>query len=297
MPIDLARGKMTGPPVVENYGPPTRADWSVDGKFLAYNSTGSNGIKSIAIRSVESGSLRELQPALQYFPFPRWMPDGRSLITAGRDLKGRNGIYQIDARTGEVASVTEGRVGAPAVSPDGRKIYYGVDFSPRTPGSPRFVFVERDLASGTTRDVYQVPEDSLSGFAEVSPDGRYLAAIISDKASTTDALMQIPVSGGEPRELLRVNRPEWFHRYAYLSWTPDNNALVVGKFNANDKKELWLVPISDGNARKLDIDISAMVSRGFRLSPDGRQIAFVVGEDAREIWALENFLPVRAASK
>jgi hypothetical protein len=109
--------------------------------------------------------------------------------------------------------------------------------------------------------------------------------------------MQIPVSGGEPRELLRVNRPEWFHRYAYLSWTPDNNALVVGKFNANDKKELWLVPISDGNARKLDIDISAMVSRGFRLSPDGRQIAFVVGEDAREIWALENFLPVRAASK
>jgi hypothetical protein len=37
---------------------------------------------------------------------------------------------------------------------------------------------------------------------------------------------------------------------------------------------------------------------GFRISPDGRQIAFVAatGGTGQEIWAIENFLPKRRPS-
>ena len=63
----------------------------------------------------------------------------------------------------------------------------------------------------------------------------------------------------------------------------------------------WRVPLT-GQARKLDIDTSHWDRFGggdFQLHPDGRQMAFVAaaGEPGAEVWALENFLPVRSAKK
>jgi hypothetical protein len=38
-------------------------------------------------------------------------------------------------------------------------------------------------------------------------------------------------------------------------------------------------------------------SFGFDVHPDGRQIAFVAGENKEEVWVLENFLPAVNAKK
>ena len=64
--------------------------------------------------------------------------------------------------------------------------------------------------------------------------------------------------------------------------------------------ELWLVPVNDGQPRKLDIDVATWSLDGlggFRLHPNGHQIAFLAGERSQEVWALENVLPTVKASR
>ena len=48
---------------------------------------------------------------LWYVQQPRWSPDGRSFVTAGRDNKGRGGIYQIDVQGGDATLITDGSLG------------------------------------------------------------------------------------------------------------------------------------------------------------------------------------------
>src|SRR5207248_651574 len=127
-PIDLEAGKLLGPPVTftqgfidgAEYGP----NWSPDGKYLAYVVNGDSGA---AIRSVATGQVRLLPRTLTYYRNPSWSPDGRWLLTSGRDLKGREGIFQIDAQTGEVTPVIvgDGLTGDPQWAPDGKKVYFG----------------------------------------------------------------------------------------------------------------------------------------------------------------------------
>jgi Tol biopolymer transport system component len=113
----------------------------------------------------------------------------------------------------------------------------------------------------------------------------------------------LPVGSGEPRTLLRVNWPERLRGDQSMSpaWTPDGGALIVAKvlMHGTPSSELWRVPIDGSAPRKLDIDVENWTGDGFRLSPDGRRIAFVAtaGKQRLEIWAVENFLPALAAKK
>jgi Tol biopolymer transport system component len=85
-------------------------------------------------------------------------------------------------------------------------------------------------------------------------------------------------------------------------WTHDSSALIVTK-DTGSRLELWLVSVAGGPPRKLDIDPSIWLGGAssndveFRVSPDGRSIAFVMGKTAAEVWALENFLPAPGARR
>jgi TolB protein len=236
-----------------------------------------------------------LRPALAYFNEPYWLPDGRSLVVFGRDFKGRGGIYRIDARDGRETLITEvADINPVQVSPDGRKIYYKIGYD--NPEHRPARIVERDLISGETRDVHR-KGGSSEGSIELSPDGRSLATIVTDEAAKTSTVMLIPIDGGEPRDLLRVSLPDRLAPYGNMSWTPDSRAVIVVKTNG-DRKQLWRVPTSGGGAQKLDIDMAGWAIAdfaGIRLHPSGRQIAFFVGQDSREVWALENIVPGSSA--
>jgi Tol biopolymer transport system component len=99
-PLEPGRGK-TSPHAGLSKGfvaGTTVPDWSPDGKQLAYAAC---DFHCIVIRSVETGESRQL-PSLVYGAGPpRWSPDGRSLAFNGRDFKGRNGIFVVDAATGQ----------------------------------------------------------------------------------------------------------------------------------------------------------------------------------------------------
>jgi Tol biopolymer transport system component len=295
-PIDLAAGKLLGPPKSFAQGfvlDSRNLSWSPDGKYLAY--AGQDGAV-IAIRSVATGQVRRL-PTVGYVQFLNWSPDGRSLLARGEDLKGRPGLFRIDVQSGESTPVafTEHRNGPTFAkwSPDGKKVYFSRAAYDQD-GGP---FIEKDLTTGVERQVSR----ELAG--PVSLNGKYFAV------AHPDSLLVVPVDGGQPHELVRLKEPEKFvTRHDNLGsrrevWTPDSSAVLVVK-DTGSRRELWLFPIADGQPRKIDIDPDIWMngslapgSDGFSLSPDGRSIAFQMGKQSDEVWALENFLPGLSAAK
>jgi Tol biopolymer transport system component len=292
--IDLGAGKPMAPSprdfqrFIGSGGTP---DWSRNGEFLSYKVCGAADAVpcTLAIASVATGRVRELQPKLRYFNGPRWSSDSQSVIVYGRDLKGRQGVYRVDAQTGDVSPVVVPRPGQlEQLAPDGKKIYYRL----------RIGLFERELESGVEREIFRHKGGSVS--MALSPDGRYIGAVDrSDKSST---LLLIPIAGGEPRELLRASRPEQLDGFRMI-WTPDSRAVIVPKLLSTDgeRKQLWLVPVTDERPRKLDIDVDSwlMPGGGFQLRPDGGQVAFVAeaAGSGPEVWALENLLSLPSAKK
>jgi Tol biopolymer transport system component len=295
--IDFTTGKQTAPPFrpIEHFtGSNSMPAWSYDGKSLAYISW-RLGRRIIAIQSTGTGEVRELEmrPSLGYLQGLSWAPDGRSFAVFGTDLKGRDGVFRIDASTGELAAIL--------VPPPERLSYEGFSWSP---DGKRLYFhsqaggiYERELSSGNQREVTRGSLGPIS----LSPDGRWIATYRSDASTKTHAVVLIPVEGGEPRELLRVSEPQWINNTA-MPWTPDGRAVLVRKMliDGGAQSELWLVPIADAPPRKLDFDakrVPPYAQGKIRLHTDGRRLAYDSGESQQEVWVLENFLPALKASR
>jgi len=172
-------------------------------------------------------------------------------------------------------------------SPDSKRLYYlsGKDGSVH----------ELDLASGTDRVVVSGGPEITVGRTQaisLSPDGRTLAVSRVDAATKSQAVVLVPLAGGEPRELLRGTESQ---QLTPATWMLDGRAVLVTKLlrpNA-PPKELWLVP-TDGTApRKLDFDanrLSVDIHGRVSIHPDGKRIAFVVGALKKEVWVFENLL-------
>jgi hypothetical protein len=126
-----------------------------------------------------------------------------------------------------------------------------------------------------------------------SPDGRWLAFFRTGKVANAGVLVVLPVRGGQPRELamrVHVGKADQEQLTDIVPmWTPDGRALLVERLRGATR-EFLLVPVDGSAPRKADIPLTGF---GHRLSPDGRQLAYVVGAGRMEVWVLENFLPVK----
>jgi Tol biopolymer transport system component len=296
--LDLQTGMQVATPTrpIQRYvGTNLAADWSPDGKQLAYisqrgfNPTNNTG-RIIGIRSMADGVERELYPKLLYFGPLDWAPDGRALLTAGTDIKGRTGVFEIDVRSGEAALVVEAPLNAhPQWSPDRRHIFYR-----RTPGDLNdWTLIERNLSSGAERAIAR----GAFGFYSVSPDGTLLVATVGGVApARAPALAVIRVDTGEVKELLRVSAPRSFPPYIAPQWTPDGRSVLVIKRAPN---ELWLVP-TNGAPRKIEVDDWGWgpgSNSQMSIHPDGRQITYLGGVLSTQVVVLENFLPSPVARR
>jgi Tol biopolymer transport system component len=304
--LDFATGRFLSPPVtpIQTYvGSNELPDWSPDGKYLAYASLrGTVGTRYfvIGIRSTETGQTRELTPSPGFFLLQSlvWAPDGRSFTVAGRDIKGREGIFRVDALTGQTTVIVarEENEGPRflAWSLGGEKLYYR-----GRSGGQEWAVIERDLASGKERELIRKP---FVGAFYLSPDGRFIAAGTVDSKSAAAVL--VPIAGGEPRALMRVDQlvlVVGFSGQVFTvgGWAPDSHSVLIRKLPPGGQPEVCLVSL-DGDVRKLDLRMDAAQRRfGLRIHPNGRQVAFQESETPMmtQVWVLENFLIKSTANK
>ncbi|MFZ5928034.1 MAG: hypothetical protein ACOYX1_11360 [Acidobacteriota bacterium] len=291
--LDVSAGKITEIPVaapnyIASHG---RPDWSWDGRSVSYASCGNLGGANckLLIRSMDTAQIREVRHTLSYFVTARWSPDGSCFVMRGTDFKGRTGIFTVDARTGVTTLVAELNSAEPQWFPDGKSISYLASNGTQV--------MQRDLTTGTERLLYK-SEDKI-GSAVLSRDGRYLLVTTGAVSGKDSIALLVPVGGGQLRELLHTKQPERIQGFGGANWMPDGSGALLIKGTADRKgKELWYVPVSNGQPRKLDVDLSQWAGgTGFTLHPNGRQIAFVAGERQGEIWSLENFLPGPSAKR
>jgi Tol biopolymer transport system component len=278
--IDLETGKVAVPPapVTTRYdGAPSRITWSPDGRRLLYVSLGSamgNGNNNLTIRSAETGEERFLSTSLRNVWDVRWAPDSRSLLASGMTVTG-NALFKVDAETGDLTRLAEGRW-APRMSRDGKTMVYN------GPGGIR----RRNMETGEDSAVETA---RVRVFEDLSPDGREM--VFQDDS----AIKIAPLDGGAPRELFRG--PLWY----VPRWTSDGRSIIAQALDTKTgwytaTSELWRIPVQGGTPLKLDLSIAGM--QDFALHPDNRRFAFSVSEGTRtELWVLENFLPGPEAAR
>jgi Tol biopolymer transport system component len=280
--FDFASGQFLSTPVdlAISGHPPV---WSPDGKAVAYVSSG------ITIRSLDTGRVRQLRPALVYFSELRWSPDGRALAVNGTDANGRKGIYGIDTGTGDVSPLVPTiDLGAePSVvgwSQTGKSIFFSRAWSS---GTDKAVAVfERDLSSGAEREVIR---RAGLGSASLSPDGQYVGAVFTNQADGSHGVVLVRTAGSEERILL-VDKSAT----SLAMWSPDSRAFFVMKRTADGNQELWRLPLDGGQPRKTDVALKTVGA--FSVHPDGRQIGLVAGiRKATQIWKVENVFPAAGA--
>jgi Tol biopolymer transport system component len=308
--IDPETGKIMVPPheainrFVESNATP---DYSPDGKYLAYISRRppmttrytTNPIGNVlCIRSLETGEEREFRPDINRFGWPRWSPDGRSVLIVDWNANNLMGYYQINTQTGNVTPVLprtkRGNLfGGHVWSRDGKTIFYG-----RRDGKDNiFQVIVRDLKSGTEKVLYR-SDDKFN--ISLSPDGQWLALIFVSKEKPR--LIVMPAAGGESRELCRFEEDDGFifGSSCSITWTADGKYILFTMIDSkidDPQWELCRIPTDGGELEKLGLKMSGSF---FNLSvhPDGRHIAFSSREQSgSEVWVMENFLPTMPVAK
>jgi Tol biopolymer transport system component len=269
------------------------AFWSPDGRHLAYIqergfAPGSGSRTVVAIRSMETGQVRELDLGLTgSFSSPRWLSDGRSIRVTVWNPNDADTVefYRVDVQTGSTHVLGAG--GQP--SPDGQWVFYSrADQNPE--GQAAFRVMRKHLATGDTTSLFQTPYGpwgQISGM-RLSPDGQTLAFGYGPEGP--DRLVLLPVDGGEPRELALPNIG--WPGPTRIAWMPDGNALLLWRH-----PEVWHVDLDMGEAEAIGLSIAG--GRGIHLDmhPDGRRIAYTDGTESTELWVMENFLPTDASER
>jgi Tol biopolymer transport system component len=276
-------------------------EWSPDGKSLAFKVLRLVNA-SLVIQSVETGQSREIQPKMTSFNWPRWSPDRKSFLLQGTDDHARQGIFRMDATTGELQAVTiagagEG-FGMPQWFPDGKRILY--QSRPFSSGKSVKSIRERDLKSGHEREIASgadLADDDAGRLTVVlSPDGRSFAHVREDPATKQGSLNLVSLKEGRTRELVRFGADK---QIMVNGWTPDGKSLIYsereGWVRLSDGHEepdfaTWIVPVEGGAARK--IELNEPWARQVRVNPDGKRIAFWIPNNTPEqVWMVENVRP------
>ena len=265
--------------------------WSPDGRLLAYlvsEEAVSVSFSGVAIRSLETGDERTLNPQLTQVYGVQWFPDNRALLLGGTDFKGRQGYYRLDAQSGAVTAIRhrspdEPNIGGGALSPDGKTLYIGMAADPKGRTS---VLMARDVASGQEREIHRSPA-AMHGLSP-SRDGLQLAMALRDAVTGKTSIVILPATGGTPRTVLALPEGQTILPNAGpMQWGTSNHLLVTIRTNAGRQTDIWAVALDGSGARKLEMSLSRLTPPQARLHPDGRRLLFRNGEVTKELWALE----------
>ncbi len=248
--------------------------FSPNGQWIAFVSdrTGANGKGGDNIWIMKTDGTQPRQVTHETFRLvtqPAWMPDSQYIVarkhfTGRRSLgAGEMWLYHASGKTDGVqltAKQSEQKdTGEPAVSPDGRYLYYSLDATPGASfeydkdGNPGIYAIDRlDLRTQQTERLVAGPGGACRPVP--SPDGRSVAFVRRVRYVST--LFVMDLQSGAARAvyapLERDNQETWAVHGVYpaMAWTPDGKSLVF-----------W----AQGRLRRLDVASGQAAEVPFRV--------------------------------
>lgn len=240
--------------------------WSPDGTQIAYLAESPNF--DVMVVAAAGGEPRQLttSPALEV-PIA-WLPDGSGVIyiTQG-DSRDTHVVSLADGSTRRLVDV-DGSVEA-QFSPDGGKIAYELGL----PDGKVTVWVW-DAATKAHRQLTFEGREGLDEGLAWSPDGRFL--LYRSHQTGNPDLWVADVTSGELRQLTTDVRPDINGR-----WSPDGRWVAFLSYRGG-QWDIWIVPSAGGDAIRVTDD-RASEEPGFRWTPDGQGITFVLDSAASRI--------------
>lgn len=220
-----------------------------------------------------------------------WSPNGKRIamrtILGGSLPGGVFGIHIIDAGTGDTLTSLRRRNPPEEDVEDQITDHAWID-------EETILFASRgglgafDVSSGEERSVWKAPPQMVVHAMTLARDSLRAAISVSDIAAKEwFAVAVVPSSGGEHRELLRVNRPEilWTE-----SWDINRRSVLVTRWDSSKpftsrRSQLWTVPV-DSAAKPSPLPLALPGLNEVKMHPDGRRIAFSAGAPTWESWML-----------
>lgn len=233
--------------------------FSPDGREIAFTSDRAGGNNLWRMKSDGSGATQVTEENFRLFNNPVWTPDGQFLIgrkhfTSERSL-GAGELWLIHRDGGDGLQLTKRKndqmdLGEPAVSPDGRYVYYSEDVSSgdtfeynKNVHAVIYAIKRLDRETGETRTLVSTPGGAIR--PQPSPDGRRLAFVKRVRDKTV--LHVLDLASGEVKPvwdgLSHDQQEVWaiFGPYPNFNWTPDSKSVVIWA-----QGKLWRVDMQTG---------------------------------------------------
>ncbi|HMO81394.1 MAG TPA: winged helix-turn-helix domain-containing protein [Pyrinomonadaceae bacterium] len=166
---------------------------------------------------------------------------------------------------------TNGKVRNAVISRDGKSVFYtnGVE-------GQQSVWL-RHLESSQSIEIIPPSDDFYYGL-ELSPDGNFLYFVRSDRQVRDTGLYRVSVFGGIPERILSGTE-------GWISISPDGGTVsfVRCPYTKEEYCSLWVADALNGtNEKKLTSRPQPIRIGDNKFSPDGRSIAFAVGQSQNQ---------------
>ena len=282
--------------------------FSPDSKRIAF-ATDRDGLWNIWTMDADGKNAKQVSREKRWFiNSPTWSPDGayifaRRHFVAQRSL-GAGEIWMYHAAGSDGLQVTEKNgfqkdAGEPAVSPDGRYLYYSKDITPgqqfeynKDPNGTIYAIIRRDLNSGRERPIVSVKGGSVA--PRPSPDGKSLAYV--RRVRTTSQLYLRDLATGRDRAIFdhldKDLQEAWaIHGlYPQYAWMPDGKAVVIW-----GEGKIWRVDVASAQGAPVPFtahveqtlnealrfpqkvyapDFQVKALRSVAVSPDGKRVTY-----------------------